>query len=295
MLTRQLTPTPPFDWTASLRFLAGFSPTRDEHVVSDGTLTKAVMLDGDVVGFQVRSLGSVASPLLEVSLDSEDGLTEELADAVLDVIGFFLSVDDDLQPFYAQAADDRAFAPIARALYGYHQVKFLTPYENACWAILSQRTSMEQAHETKLRLVAELGGSVGMGEQWFGAFPSPRAMLARFERAREIVNHVQKIRYLEAATQAFLTVDEGFLRHGPIEEVESWLRAIPGVGAWSATFVLVRGLGRVERIPVGESRLAAAVARRYGREHATPAGIQRIADRYGPWQGYWAHYMRVAG
>ena len=24
-------------------------------------------------------------------------------------------------------------------------------------------------------------------------------------------------------------------------------------------------------------------------------GVQSLADRYGPWQGYWGHYLRVAG
>ena len=47
---------------------------------------------------------------------------------------------------------DRPFAPVVRKLYGYHQVKFLTPFENACWAILTQRNPVPAAKEIKRAL-----------------------------------------------------------------------------------------------------------------------------------------------
>lgn len=43
---------------------------------------------------------------------------------VLEPICFFLSLDDDLHPFYALAQQDPTFEPIMQELYGYHQVKF---------------------------------------------------------------------------------------------------------------------------------------------------------------------------
>ena len=48
--------------------------------------------------------------------------------------------DDDLQPFYALAEADPPFWALVQRLYGYHQVRFFTPFENTCWAILGQRT-----------------------------------------------------------------------------------------------------------------------------------------------------------
>ncbi len=60
----------------------------------------------------------------------------------MDRLGFYLSLQDDLRPFYAIADADPDFAPVARGLYGFQQVKFLTPFEHLCWAILTQRTPM---------------------------------------------------------------------------------------------------------------------------------------------------------
>ena len=60
-------------------------------------------------------------------------------------------------------------------------------------------------------------------------------------------------------------------------------------------FVLVRGLGRMERLPIGEHRHAEAVSRVYGGGRPmTEEETRRIAEGYGPWQGYWAHYLRAA-
>ncbi len=98
--------------------------------------------------------------------------------------------------------------------------------------------------------------------------------------------------YLQAISAAFAGTDEAWLRAAPYAEVEAWLRAIKGLGAWSTTFVLLRGLGRMEQLPVGEARLAEAAAKIYGRAvpDTEPAAI---AERYGAYQGYWAHYLRV--
>jgi DNA-3-methyladenine glycosylase II len=58
--------------------------------------------------------------------------------------------------------------------------------------------------------------------------------------------------------------------------------------------VLLRGLGRAERLPVGEKRLAIAAGKLYnGGPPLDEAGLGRVAKRYGLWQGYWAHYVRV--
>ena len=94
-----------------------------------------------------------------------------------------------------------------------------------------------------------------------------------------------------AVASAFEEVDERFLRKGGRAEVESWLRSIHGVGEWSAAFVLFRGLGRLEPMPVTEPMVRAA-RDAYGPK-TSEARICRIAEAYGPWQGYWQLYLRA--
>ncbi len=220
---------------------------------------------------------------------------DALERAVVDRIAFFLSLDDDLRPFYALARDDPPFAPILERLYGYHQVKFLTPFENACWAVLSTRTPMPAARKLKDALTERFGGSLIVDGTLHLAYPEP-ARLAAVDPAdlAATLGDGRKARYLSGIARAFAGTDEGWLRSAPYDEVEAWLRRLDGIGPWSSAFVLLRGLGRMERVPA-EKRLLEAVAGVYGQGRTmTSRDVERIAARYGPWQGYWAHYLRAA-
>src|SRR5262245_6411725 len=294
--TGHLTPTPPFDFAKSLVFLGAFRPIAGEQALTEHGLAKAVLIDGQTIVFRVASSGDVEAPQLDYTLFSDQPIGAATAHAAADRIAFFLSLDDDLRPFYAIGRDDPVFAPLVARLYGYHQVKFLTPFECACWAILSQRNTMSIARRLKQALVERFGTCLEVEGVSYEAFPDAARLAAADPAALlEIVHNLRRDEYLAAVARAFSVADETWLRSAPYDEAEAWLRAIEGIGPWSATFVLLRGLGRTERLPVGEKRLAAAAGRLYnGGAPLDEAGLRRIAKPYGAWQGYWAHYVRVA-
>jgi DNA-3-methyladenine glycosylase II len=259
-------------------------------------LSKAVMIQRRPVVFTVRSAGSVEQPHLDYTLAADEPLTAEVERAALDRIRFYLSIDDDLQPFYATVrASDPAFQPIMRRLYGFHQVKFLTPFENACWAVLTQRTPMPVARALKRALVAHYGVSLTIEGQEYWAFPEAEtlATTGRDELA-ELLHNERKAAYLHAVAEAFASVDEDWLRVGDYEWVREWLLAIDGIGAWSASFVLIRGLGRMDAIATPEKELLTAARSVYGPD-TTPEALRRLArDVYGASAGYWSYYLRNA-
>lgn len=295
--TGTIAATPPFNFAHTLAFLNDFPPTADEQAIDAQRLIKAVIVGDVPLAFAVRASGTTEEPGLAYTLHADTPLDPTHVEAALDRIGFFLGLADDLRPFYAIGATDPPFAPVQTQLYGYHQAKFLTPFENACWAILTQRNPLPQARRAKETLIARYGGGVTVDGRRYDAFPEAARLAAVApDELVALVGNARRGTYLHAAASAFAAVDEGWLRAGPIAEVEGWLRGIEGIGAWSASFILIRGLGRAEILPPGEERLATIVARRYlGGESATDEAIARCAAPYGPWRGYWAHYLRVAG
>jgi DNA-3-methyladenine glycosylase II len=294
--TGTLTPIPPFDFSKSLQFLGIFGPTKNEQTVSTHSLTKAISIDGQTVVFQLTSIGTTEKPELEYSLFSAKPFSQAMENAVVERITFFLSLKDDLQPFYRLGRADPDFAPIIEHLYGYHQVKFLTPFENACWAVLTQRNPMKIAQQTKQALVEKYGSSLEVSGSVYWAFPEPMQIAVVDEsELLKLIRNDRRTEYLVAVARAFSEADEEFLKTASDEEVEAWLRNIKGIGEWSATFIMVRGLGRMERVPLTEARLFEAASRVYGHgEELNRDDLMRLADKYGPWQGYWAHYIRVA-
>ncbi len=295
-VTGALTARPPFDFGKTLAFLGAFSPTAGEQVLEPERLTKAVTLNGRAVAFTLHSIGTVEAPRLAYALASEAPLSDEEHATVTDRIRFFLSLDDNLQPFYAIGHADPHFAPVIERLYGLHQPKFLTPFEIACWAILGQRVPMPIAHRVKLALVERWGTRITLPAGTYRAFPEP-AQLAAADPAdlAAVVRNERKVESLRAVVQFFREVDERWLRAGDDAEVAARLRGIKGVGEWSAHFILVRGLGRMERVSTVDVELAKAAAKLYNAgQPLAPAEMQRIFDRYGAAQGYWAYYARIA-
>lgn len=293
--TGKLTPTPPFDFSKSLQFLGIFGPTKNEQTVSTHSLTKAISIDGQTVVFQLTSIGTTEKPGLEYTLFSAKPFSQAMGNAVVERITFFLSLKDDLQPFYRLGREDPDFAPIIEHLYGYHQVKFLTPFENACWAVLTQRNPMKIAQQTKQALVEKYGSSLEVSGSVYWAFPEPMQIAVVDEsELLKMIRNDRRTEYLVAVARAFSEADEEFLKTASDEEVEAWLRNIKGIGEWSATFIMVRGLGRMERVPLTEARLFEAASKVYGHgEELNRDDLKRLADKYGLWQGYWAHYIRV--
>ncbi|GAC1426877.1 MAG: DNA-3-methyladenine glycosylase [Ktedonobacteraceae bacterium] len=288
-------PIAPYDFAKSLNFLGFFSPMQGEQATTEQALTKAVYVDGQLIAFRLASTGTTDKPQLAYTLFSEQPIDSTTENVTRDRISFFLSLNDDLRPFYTIGREDADFAPIVEELYGYHQVKFLTPFETACWAVLTQRNPMNMSQKMKKSLVATYSSTITVDGVAYTAFPEAARMAHVSEdELTGVVRNARKAEYLIAVIKAFNDVDEHFLRTGDYDEVEKWLRSIRGFGEWSASFVLVRGLGRMEHLTSNEKVMLAAASRLYGHgEDLTRAEVERIAEQYGPYKGYWGHYLRV--
>jgi len=290
-----LSPKSPFDFSKSLDFLRAFPPMRDDQKIDELSLTRAVCIGGQTVVFDVRSTGTIKSPRLKYILGSDRSLTRGVRDAVVDRIGFFLSLSDDLDQFYRIGYGDVDFAPLLQKLFGLHQVKFLTPFESACWAVLSQRYPAAAAQRTKRAITEKLGTSLEVNGQRYVAFPEPyRLAYVNEPDLDAIVRNPRKTQFLIGVAKAFAEKDERFLRTAKYAEIEKWLSQIHGIGEWSSKLILLRGLGRMEKIAV-EKRLLKAASKVYGRGRTlTQNVLDQMAEKYGPWKGYWAYYLRTA-
>ncbi len=289
----KLHPTAPFDFQKSLKNLKIFAPEKNEQLMSENSLAKAILVEKQGVVIHIKSIGTIDQPVLKYLLLSEQTISEEVKLHVLDRVSFFLSIYDNLESFYRIGRHDDVFNPVIRKLYGYHPVKFLTPFENACWAILAQYTPLPVARRMKKALLHRYGTKISLHHFELCAFPDPLDLLyANIFEVQDLLGDDNKAEYLLALARAFTDVDDDFLRYSPYDEVYDWLLSLKGVGAWSAAFIMLYGLGRTDRVLLSDHRLISSAARFYGK--MVFVGISSIAEQYGQWQGYWAHYLRVA-
>ncbi len=279
----------PYDFGRSLDFLQGFGPMSGEQSVEGGSAIKAIMAEGQVVAVRLEKGEKPAT--VDYELLSVEAISSGLAESMRERISFFLSLEDDVKPFYSIAKEkDPKFYPIVERAWGLHQVKFPSFLEIACWALINQRIQRPIALRIKRSLTERYGGSVELDGKVYWAFPDrSRLEKASAKELLEVTRNQRITQRLVSLMSTLDDLDEGFLRTAPFEKAKERLEKVRGVGEWSSQFILFRGLGRMGRLqelnlrPLGET-----IKKVYGPEGRSP---EQVNETYGSWAGYWSLYL----
>ncbi len=281
---------PPFNLKHSAMFLKAFRPMKDEQETIDGAITKAIMINGQITLFTVKQESPRNTDPISYELSSKDPITKTYCDSAANQISFFLSLTEDIKPFYEIAKkEDPKFYPIIEQFCGFHHVKFPTTLETATWAILVQRNPLSAAKKMKQRLIEKWGESIQNGNgHKFWAFPDySRLKNVSEKELYPIIRNIRRTQYLASLSKDYEKIDEKSLLELDFDQAKKILMQIDGIGEWSATFILSRGLGRMERLPENLKMISPEIQRLYGSE----ISLEKICDIYGKWIGYWLLYV----
>ena len=276
----------PFDLRTSIRFLRGFGACKGDQVLTDHSITKALAVAGRAVVFEAVPVSSGVG----YRLHADSPIGPRIEQRVRTAIDGYLSLSDDLGEFYELAAtDDPRFGLLVDRLRGLHQVRFLTIAEIAVWALVSQRTPKSHALGMKRR-IADLGPAMTLDGVRYQAFPEVEA-LAELTDAQwyALVRNERKAGYLGNTMRGLLEIGEDFLRTAPYQDAYKALRSIKGVGEWSASAIMLRGLGRMDHVPLEMAQFQDAAQALYGQ----PLDAERMRRHYGRHLGYWSYYLKV--
>jgi DNA-3-methyladenine glycosylase II len=143
---------------------------------------------------------------------------------------------------------------------------------------------MAQAAGLKKRIAAAHGDTVDMAGRTIPVFPAPAQLLAV---ASFPGLPAEKLARLHAVAEAALTgaLDAARLRALPEEEALAGLRAIRGVGEWTAGHILYRGAAVADALAGGEPRVLRGAAEAY-RLKKTPslAELAPLAEKWRPFR-----------
>lgn len=275
----------PFDLAASTRFLEGFAPAAAAPG-EPGRLRLAfpVAPSWRPAGVLVQQRAPDDPVRARVFADPSD------VDAVVSQVRRILSLDVDARGFAAVAARDPVVAALQERYPGLRPVSFHSPYEAACWAILSHRIRITQAASIKQHLADRFGTPVDVAGVQVPTFPAPAALPSRIP----LVSELKSDRILGVALAALDgLLDAEFLRAQPPEKALSGLRELPGIGPFSAELILLRGAALPDGFPATESRLHDEMAHQYGLTSPTIADLTAIAEAWRPYRTWVALLLRA--
>jgi len=263
---------PPFDWDALLAFLAARA-TPGVEAVEGSHYRRTIAVDGAHGAIDVAPLESGSALGLEVRFPDPRALlfiverVRRLFDLGADpgVIGEHLGADPRLRSALARHPGIRT--PGA-----------WDAFELAVRAILGQQVSVRAATTIAGRIASAFGTPVGGGPALDRLFPAPAQLRgAALERVGVMPARAETIRVLAGRmADGAIALGSGIDAAAAL----SALRALPGIGAWTAQYIAMRALGEPDAFPSGD-----LVLRRMAGE-PTARGLDRRSEAWRPWRAY---------
>jgi DNA-3-methyladenine glycosylase II len=249
-------------------------PEQLSERVAGKVLTKAFAADGKAALLHIdlsdKAVASVAS-------DARDRKAATI------VAQRLLALDGDPTAFKGSVGKHPKLAPLVQRRPGLRLGRTASIFEAVTWAILGQQVNLAFATQLRRDVIRLAGTRHNSGMM---AHPSPE-QLACIEPAQLTALKLSRSKadYLLGAARA---VAEGRLDLDALptlapEEAYESLRALRGIGPWTAYYILLRGAGLPDVAPIGDSGLATALQRLFALdERPTPPEQIALMEQFAP-------------
>lgn len=223
------------------------SPANTMDRWDGGTYRRVLVTEDRPVAIAVVQIGPQDAPELRLTFNGA-GVDRRQRDEIIGTVNKMLGLDLDLAAFYRLASKDKLLAALTRRFAGLKPPRLPTVFETFVNGVACQQLSLNVCLLILNRLCTRFGLSVdGMN-----AFPRP-ADLAGLKpvelkklgfsgrKAEYILNMVDRSTYASIDLEALADRND--------DDVMSSLLALRGIGRWTAEYIMLRGLGRLNALP----------------------------------------------
>jgi AraC family transcriptional regulator of adaptative response / DNA-3-methyladenine glycosylase II len=276
---------PPYDWNAMLSFLERRAIPGVERV-SENTYVRTIEIDGS---HGIVSVEPGTGHALRVNVRFRRLMA--LPSIIARVRRVFdLAADPDA--IGAQLAEDPIMAPLVAARPGLRVPGAWDGFELAVRAILGQQITVRGAAGLAGRLVAAHGQSLARASRGMDGlthlFPRPERLASVDLSALGMPR--SRAAALSALAAAVVADPQVFGAGRTLEETIVRLRALAGVGEWTAQYIAMRELREPDALPAADVGLMRALADRSGCR-PTSSELLMKAERWRPWRAYAAQHL----
>lgn len=278
----------PYDWYAMLGFLAARAITGME-LVETGTYARVIDLDGAIGAVRVSQAQGEDALIAQVRFPKLSSLPTIIAR-----LRRVFDLSADPQAINAHLSQDPALAPLIAARPGLRAPGGWDGFELAVRAILGQQVTVGAAIALAGKLVAAYGEPAPLSAtgdaRLTHAFPRPER-LAKTEITLGMPGaRVKALTGLAAA----VAEDPNILGIGrSLDEAVARLKALPGVGEWTAQYIALRGMREPDAFPAADVGLMRALADEDGKRPNAAELLER-AEAWRPWRAYAAQHLWAA-
>ncbi len=211
---------------------------------------------------------------------------EQAVSWVREQLTWMLGLDRDLSFFYAVAATDPRLASLVARYRGLRPPRFPSLFESLVNAVACQQLSLHLGITLLNRLSKLCGVQAGEMDRVY-PFPDPRSLLRQEVTAlRDLGFSRQKVAALRALAEEAAAggLERADWQTLPNAQAVQRLLHLRGIGRWSAEYVLLRALGRLDIFPGDDVGARKSLLRWL--EESGSLDYAQVANRLRQWQPY---------
>lgn len=290
-------PVPPFDFDLSARIFSDGDP---QFRTYDGELFHQLLrIDGRLILCTISSTGTVEAPGLKVELRSDGELSAADVRRARAMVDSMFNLQIDLKPFYRAVKGDPVMSRLAGRMYGLKSPTTPTVFEALVDSIIEQQISLIAAHSMQKKLIRAFGDTLELDGETYYAYPTPEKLASvSVDKIRACGLSGKKSEYIKDISMmvAAGTLDlDRFEGYDDIDEIRGELKAIRGIGAWTAEMTMIRGLHKMDSIPADDIGLQAKISHFYGKAGRVSSDeLRQVAQGWGKWRGLGGYYLIMA-
>jgi AraC family transcriptional regulator of adaptative response / DNA-3-methyladenine glycosylase II len=278
----------PYDWDAIIRFLSDRAIPGVERAEAR-RYARTLAVDG------ARGV-VIVTPRRDHALNVEIHLPKlQALPAVIARVRRVFDLSADPALIGAHLSQDPALAPLVAARPGLRAPGAWDGFELAVRAILGQQITVAAARGLAAKLVAAyaepVDHPVAAGLGLTHVFPGPERLVGRdiaalgMPRARGAA--------LEALARTVAEDPAIFTPRSDLDSAIAALKALPGVGEWTAHYIALRELREPDAFPQADIGLMRAMADEAG-VRPTPEQLLARSRAWSPWRAYAAQHLWAA-
>ena len=286
-LSVRLAYRPPYDWDAMLSFLAARAIPGVELVSGNGYRRSIA------IGSHCGVIGATPADKNRVDVMVRFPDMAALPQIIARVRRVFdLAADPDT--IGTHLALDPALAPLVRARPGLRVPGAWDGFELAMRAVFGQQITVPAATKLLGKLVQAHGEPLPASESegLTHLFPSAKRIAAADLAALGMPG--ARAKAASALAQVIASDPQIFSRGASLDDAIAKLRALPGIGEWTAQYIAMRELREPDAFPAADVGLLRAMASPDG-QRPSPAELLSRAERWRPWRAYAALHLWAAG
>lgn len=261
----------------------------DNHAYS-----RTIVLDETPAELTVVQTGTALRPRLDVTIEGVRA-TRTNESVVRAMMERLLGLRIDLSGFYRAVRRDRYLADLAERFIGFKPPRFPTVFEALVNGVACQQLSLTVGITLLNRLCETYGRPRGRHH----AFAQSADLVnASPEFLRQLGFSTRKAQYILDAAQA---IEQGRLDLESLRDLDdasavSQLRQLPGIGRWTAEYIALRGLGKIDVLPADDVGLQSKAHQWLGlTDRPDYEQVQRLLDRYQPYRGLVYFHLLLDG